>query len=472
MSDDGKVNILGRAPDPSQVPAGAAPGAGTRQEKNQTDEELGISSPLATPKGRVFRGLSGDTNPFPKATDISAPTEAPLVKEDPIGTVIAGAGAAKAGAVAARGIGGAIGSAVEGATAAGVPALVESGDPKLAARAALGGAALAPVVHTLPDLPGAIGDKFTAARRAKVPTAVTGGATSKLARNVTGAGDLLRDTAEAHPDLQDAILSGNDQKKYEAVSGKLDELTNASDADVEHIAKAHPNARGGRVPAGPLYSKLQDFAQEAHNAGDESLLDATAKAIDSIQRFEGDTGSISPQQLRGVRNGLAKKVAGAAPLSSVARETGAVKGVLNEALGDLADETPGLDSAKIRERNKQIASLIPVHDFLADKLDRADLEPPKGALGKLADVASKVDVTHPLANVVKPAQALVGAIAPRVEKHLANLAGNTGPAGVAALKAVVLRPTRETLQEAIRVGIPAQVALQVARLGSQPVGAQ
>lgn len=67
-----------------------------------------------------------------------------------------------------------------------------------------------------------------------------------------------------------------------------------------------------------------------------------------------------------------------------------------------------------------------------------------------------------------PAYPFPPAISP-VDVHLAKLAGPAGEAGAAALKAVVLRPSRETLQAAVAAGIPPAVAVQVARLGAAKV---
>jgi hypothetical protein len=62
-----------------------------------------------------------------------------------------------------------------------------------------------------------------------------------------------------------------------------------------------------------------------------------------------------------------------------------------------------------------------------------------------------------------------------IDQHLAKLAGPSGPAGIAALKAVALQPSAATLRAAVQAGVTPQVALQVARLGAgqmQPAGAQ
>lgn len=330
----------------------------------------------------------------------------------------------------------------------------------------LTGLAAAPLVGgVIGDVAGAVARPIGEAAKARLtkslPTAITGGATSKAAKGVIGARDILQETAKAHPDLQAAILSGDDATKHAAISGKLDALTAANDEATNAIATDHPRAVGGRVPTDSLYFKLQDFAQKAHEAGDESLLDATSKAIDSIQKFES-AGTISPSQLRGVRNGLAKKIAGQAPLSTVARETGAVKGVINEAISGLAEETPTVDAGALKERNRHIASLLPAQQFLEQKAETEAGKVP----GRLAEVARAV--SHPAATAAHLAERIPSVI----DTHLAKLAGNSGPAGVAALKAVALSPSRQTLQAAIQAGVAPQVALQVARLGAQQAGVQ
>lgn len=60
---------------------------------------------------------------------------------------------------------------------------------------------------------------------------------------------------------------------------------------------------------------------------------------------------------------------------------------------------------------------------------------------------------------------------PTMEQHLTTLAGSAGPAGVAALKEVALKPSLESLHAAVKAGVPSYIALQVAKMAHQ-FGAQ
>lgn len=130
--------------------------------------------------------------------------------------------------------------------------------------------------------------------------------------------------------------------------------------------------------------------------------------------------------------------------------------MINDALSDLADETPTVDAEALKQRNRHIASLIPAQQFLEQKAEQEAGKVP----GKLAETVRAL--AHPGHTAVKIAEAAPSV----VDQHLAKLAAGAGPGAVAALKAVVLNPTRATLQAAVAAGIKPQVALQVARIGA------
>lgn len=477
VDDDGKISILGRPAREDQRPSAlSGPGA------TDPDEP----SPLAKPTGRVYRGLTGDTNPLPTATGISAPPrdaggvpDAPLIKEDPIGTAIAGGGALKAGAAAARAIPGVVGTAVEGATAAGVPALVETGDPKTAARAALAGAGVGLAAKPLaaarrlattgrlaeaaPDVAGALADSARARQATNlVPAAINAGTRTAAAKRAAGAGDLISEAINAHPDLAEVINSGaGPAEKAAAIDSKLDELEAKNTAAHGVIASSHPEAVAGRLPVSRPVLKLQELAAKAHDAGDGDLRDAANVAIEKLKGFADQNGLISPEQVRGVRNKLAKSVAKGAglSLSDVAAETATVKATLNDAISDLASETPDVGGklTDLKARDRQIAGLITAKD---------SLEAQAGA-EKLNISSPLVTAAKAVAHPGKAVEAIANKAPSVIDQHLASLAGPSGPAGVAALKAVALNPSRATLQAAVQAGITPQVALQVARLGAQ-----
>ncbi len=463
--ETGNVTPLARIPVTAGVTGGRSPGGlttgpGSVDPDQPSEPEYGT----ATDASKVAAGLA---QPFKDIGNSAlrankAVADAIVHPVDTAKSVKANPGAYAREAL--RGVNSNIPFANQGVEAIGGPPASSPEDQAAAPGVSdVGAIAAAPVVGgAFGDVVGSVVRPVAAAAKARLaerlPTSITGGATSKAAKGVIAARDILRETAAAHPDLQAALLTGSDEVKHGAISSKLDALTSANDAATEAIAKDHPRAIGGRVPTDGLYYKLQDFAQKAHEAGDEALLEAATKAVDSIQKFES-AGTISPSQLRGVRNGLAKKLAGQAPLSTVARETGAVKGVINEAISDLAEETPTVDAQALKQRNRHIASLIPAQQFLEQKAEQAAGVVP----GKLASAVRAV--AHPGHTAVHVAEAVPSV----VDRHLATLAGDAGPGAVAALKAVALNPTRATLQAAVAAGVKPQVALQVARIGAQAV---
>jgi hypothetical protein len=166
VTDDG---ILGKAP------TGDEPRAVSRsssQEKNQTDDELGISSPLQVPQGRTAPAVDSGSQPL--AALRPTPDEPGLVKEDPIGdTLIGGAAAKPVGALVGKAVGAvtskvapvvgriiqpSLRGAAEGAAVAGVPTLLHTGDPLAALKAAGEGAVTGGVLgHAAHSMSGIVG---------------------------------------------------------------------------------------------------------------------------------------------------------------------------------------------------------------------------------------------------------------------------------------------------------------------------
>lgn len=441
----------------------------THGPKDLTDEEAGISpNPLATPQGRTLPSFHHGSQPL---SELQPPPEASLGHEDPLGTAIVTA----AGAAPARALGTAAGKilpelapAVEGAAVGAPAAFVDRVDPADAARGAAAGAGLGTVVSALP----AVGDAAKARIANRLPTTITKGARTAASKAVVAGRDLLQEATEADPELGKVLGSGAaDAEKLAAVEPKISALNEAQDAAYDAIAKGHPEAVGGRIPTSVPVSKLGLLKLEAHKSGDESLMDAVDKALDSIKRFEKD-GGIEPGQLRGIRNDLAEKLGGGAapgsPIHSAAKADAlAVKSALNEAIADLADETPslqGVSGDEIRARGRHLVALNNVRDALNERIEKEALTPPDAAskIGKVAHA-----VAHPLKTTAKLIDRAAVAVPSRIDQHLAKLAGSTGPRGVTALKAVVANPSRQTIQAAIAEGIQPTIALQVAKLGAQ-----
>jgi hypothetical protein len=457
LSEDGKIAMLGKAAAPDQKPSAlSGPGA--------TDPDA--PSPMDYGKDVLGRQRTQPVK-TPGVGRPADPMEVDPIAQGVVGGVLgAGAGALAGGLVPAV-AGPVVGGAVNGAT----QTAVQGGTPgEIAAGAGIGGLAggAGQVAHAIGNAPAAAAERVAAAR----PTQVTGGARSKVAKAVVNNPEALDEISAAHPDLAKTLYSGADPAaKAEAVDTKLGELTSANDAVHDQIAKQHPSAVDGRIPLEPTERKLQALANKAHDAGNSKLRDAANTAIAGLKDFADSGGRISPSQLRGVRNTLAENISGAAPPGSAlataaTRNAGAVKATLNEAIADLADETPGVDAAALKTRNRHIAALIPVQQSLEEQAGSAALKPPSNPISRLARAIGKPAET--VAHYAERAPSVI-------DQHLAKLAGPSGPAGVAALKAVALQPSAATLRAAVQAGVTPQVALQVARLGAgqmQPAGAQ
>lgn len=101
VSEDGKINLLGKAPTGNE-PATALPRP-SGQEKNQTDDELGIDPGIA-PSAEYLR-----------VHDPMHAPDAPLIHEDPVGDVLVGNAMAKPVGVAFDALANPVGEAIGGA---------------------------------------------------------------------------------------------------------------------------------------------------------------------------------------------------------------------------------------------------------------------------------------------------------------------------------------------------------------------
>jgi hypothetical protein len=210
---------------------------------------------------------------------------------------------------------------------------------------------------------------------ARMQTDVTGGARSKAAKQVLAAGDALDEVYEAHPGLKKTLATGSTAEKANAVRAKLDELTEANDAATEAIAKHH-----GKISTDLPTARLQGLAERFEAAGDEIGRDAVTSTLETIDSFaQNSAGTLSAQQLRGIRNGLAKTIAKKAPglpPGEAERAATAIKAELNETIADLAGKTPGVDVEALKLRNKQISALLPVQTQLMERAQAEGLAPP------------------------------------------------------------------------------------------------
>lgn len=430
IDEEGNVSpVKDVSPPPSSAPA--APGrSGQPRSFTASDDELGISSPPAENDKRLPSGGEARQLGRPRAHTTTELEGDPLVQ---------GALAGAEGALVAAPVAGLVGLAAPAA------APVVSGFAGGAtATAAQGGDARDILVGgALGAIPGAATSVRNLVRSApaavaeRLPTEITGGARSKAAKQVVGS-DILADTLDAHPELKKVLgTPGDVPKKAAAVSAKLNELTEANDAATEAIAKHH-----GKIATDLPIARLQKLAELAEDAGDEVTRDAVAKTIESIDSFSKGSGAITAQQLRGLRNGLAAKVQVAAPgseaFSRQAQAASAIKSELNETIADLAGDTPGVDVAALRARNRQIASLLPVKTTLEQQALAAKLNPGE----TLTNVIRKP--MHALADAIDaaPARADLALSNPSVQRLFGRAPAAPGPAGRVAAPAAASTAAR------------------------------
>ncbi len=404
--------------------APAAKPAGKPQPKSFTasDEELGISSPLAEETGEktVFPGGHSTHDLGRTRAHVTTELEGdPLLQTLVAGSMGAALGAGAAGLTSA--IAPAAAPLIGGMTAGGSATAAQGGDTRDVLMGALLGGA-----------PGAASSVRALARQApeavaaRLPTEITGGGRTKAAKAVVGS-DLLPDTLDAHPELKKTLSTpGDPGAKAKAVTAKLAELTDENDAVTEAIAKHH-----GKISTDVPLARLQKLAETAEEAGDEVTRDAVTKTIESIDGFSKGGGTITAQQLRGIRNGLASKIQQAAPGSAAFSKQGqaalAVKAAVNDAIADLAEKTPGVDVAALKARNGQIASLIPVQTTLEEQAAKLKLD--KG--GEPLTDALRAPM-HKLANAIDtiPAHADLAMAGPTAQRLFGRLPGQGAPGRV------------------------------------------
>ena len=358
------------------------------------DEKLGIYDGPLKASGTVF---DRSTMTFRNAADLGRPgmgatskplpigykAEKPLIREDPamnVATTIAGGGVGKVVGKGVAKLSPIAAKLVEPAVAGATTSALQGGNAKQNLIAAGIGGAL--------GLPGAV---LTAVRGApaavaeRLPTAVTGGAKTKIAKQAGGA--VASDILDSHPELKRVLSTGDLTEKFNATGSTLNKLTSANDAVYDAIQAQHQG-----IPFDPVAEKIKAVAAQAHQAGDATLEDAANAAIDNLQRFTDVADKrgaiVTATQLRGVRNNLARRVQainptlGATDVQAAADE---IKRAINDGIADIAGKTKGVDVAALRERNKQIAALLPVQRALRGQVIDKNLLGPEDKLADLIE---------------------------------------------------------------------------------------
>lgn len=324
-----------------------------------------------------------------------------------VATTIAGAGAGKVAGKAIGKLSPILARIAEPAVAGATTSALQGGDRMTNLKAAGIGAALGvpgAALSLIREAPAAVAERL--------PTAVTGGLKTKAAKKVL-ASDITDDVLDAHPDLKKTLATSSDpEKRLGAAASTLNKLEAANEPVYEAIQKHH-----GGVPLLVVADKLGGLAEEAHASGDLGTADAVEAIVGNLDRL-ADKGKVTAQQLRGVRNALAARIQTAPPGSpaafSQAAATAKVKTAINDAIADIAGQTPGIDVAALKARNKQIAGLLPIKQSLEEQKLKAVAAGPHDPLAEA--------IRHPghvVAGLVDKAPAVLDqklASAPRLQR--------------------------------------------------------
>ena len=463
---------LGGAAHPDDLPDTITPDQMERAtEKPQyypptEDERLGIDTPLESPHGIAW---DARTHTFRKASDLgrsgmgatSTPLppgfvpERGLIHEDPamdVATSIAGSGVGKVVGKGVAKLSPIAAKLIEPAVAGAATTALQGGNLKQVGISGGIGAALGIPGAALTAIRGA-----PAAVAERLPTAVTGGARSKVAKQAGSA--VASDILDAHPELKKVLSTGDLTEKFNATGSTLNKLTSANDAVYDAIQAQHQG-----IPFEPVAAKIKVVAAQAHEAGDATLEDAAQAAIDNLQRFtdvaDKRGGIVSATQLRGVRNNLARRVQAINPTlgaSDVQAAADEIKRAINDGIEDVAAQTKGVDVAALKARNQQIAGLLPVQRSLRAQVIDKNLLGPED---KLADLIEHPQ--HEVAGLVRKAPAHIDAalagnstiqrLAAGARSPLPDLATRTLMAGTAARGAQATKPPApDDLEYAARV---------------------
>lgn len=223
---------------------------------------------------------------------------------------------------------------------------------------------------------------------ARLPKDITAGATKRAKNavkfaNERGEGGGIAQVADELPEVGKALKTQaktNPGAAHETTAKAVDELTDANSADFAAIQRQH-----GGVPLQPIAERLAGLEERLNAQGKGVSADAVNRVrTDLLKRYgsgpEGlETAKLTAQQIRNIRNDMGTV---ADPARSIKPNTkrealAQVYGILNKEIEDVAAQTRGVKVDKLRARNRQISTLIPVRDALAERAEKlADREVP------------------------------------------------------------------------------------------------
>lgn len=257
-----------------------------------------------------------------------------------------------------------------------------------------------------------------AARAGKAATralgeSMEGGATKEILRGRTKATGKVKNNAKfagredgslvqvmnETPEVRKAILTDahtDPGGAAKTLTKHIDAATDGNSAAGATIQKQH-----GGIPLQPIAERLAGLEDRLNMQGLGAAADAVNRMrTDLLKRYASDQNigladaKLSFQQIRNIRN---KAWRAADPARTVdagdARMAQAkIASILNKEIEDVAAQTRGVDVEALKARNRQISTLIPVRDALAqraEKLADRDIGIGKKAKEAIGNVAAK-----------------------------------------------------------------------------------
>jgi len=375
------------------------------------DEKLGIYDGPLKASGMVWDPSGGEF--IRRAAGLRPPIdptripERGLIHEDPamdVATTMAGAGVGRVGGKLISKASPIIAKLAEPAIASGTTTALQGGDRKQVLKSAGIGSLFGILPAAITAAKGA-----PAAVSERLPTAITAGTRTKAAKKVVGS-SILDDVLDSNPDLKKTLATSSDPaEKLGATASTLNKLKTANDAVYDAIQKQH-----GGVPLQAVKDKLDALWESARAESDTATMDAAEaykRDLDRLADAREGGSVVTAKQIRNVRNTLAGKLQTAPPGTPAAMSqeatAGKIHGAVNEAIEDAAGKTDGVDVDALKDRNRQIATLMNVERSLKEQGANASLtkykDPSAKAIAKLAHPA------HAIAGLVDSAPAAIDA---------------------------------------------------------------
>lgn len=422
---------------------GPRPSLSGHHDTNPSDVDLGIESgPMKADPNNWMDRFAGTGEQLPGGKNEKAMYPRPRrpqteLEGDPgAQMMLAGAEGSVAAAPIAGGVSllaPSVAPVVGNAVAGGIAAKAQGASTKEAGRASVISALMG-----VPSMAKRLLTQAPAATEARLQSSIDPGR-GVSAKRVDSALPVARQEIEETPGLKKTLVTSSDPAvKADAVGARMDTLNELNDADWDKIGEFY----GNEIPVRTPQSRIAALRAEAEANGDEPLMKAAGSVSDQIERFASPNGGITAKKLRGIRSGLAEHLSTINPGDENGvvgeinkRNAIAVKAAINDAVGRLARQVPGLDADALAQRTQRTAAMIPVQDSLETQARNArlgttpgadELNPKKAAMRMGARVfkeaPAKADfaLTHPTVQAVgaaipvSPPSAAMGPVDPLI----------------------------------------------------------